>query len=200
MNRYLDGACALKYPRIPDDNIDKTMMTTICMNVPMMMNVNTTVLINFVIVIASYLYRNATVLVIECWLPPVIEIIVLVSIFHCGLNSWEHFVHELVHFGKRVLFYALRVFRDDFALRIDCEYTVLRDPTSFVRLHIGRSITETGVEWIPTRREKTPDVLQTPNLELLRVPCHHFAEQRFGKRIRGAHYWSLRHGLVALFQ
>ena len=94
------------------------------------------------------------------------------------VDEWEHFVHQIVDFRKRVLLDSLGSFTHDRTLWIDCEDAMLRNTDGEIRFHIRIAVTEARVERVPPRREQVSNVLQTSNLESLRISRDNLSEKR----------------------
>jgi len=113
---------------------------------------------------------------------PVIKVIELIlrrsGVRTSHVDEWEHFVYKFVDFRKRVLLDSLGRFTHDGTLWIDRKDTMLRNTDGEIRFHIRIAVTKACVEGVPTRWEQVSNVLQTSNLESLRISRDNLSEKR----------------------
>ena len=116
------------------------------------------------------------------WIFPVIKVVKLIlrrsGVRTRHVDEWEHFVHQFVHFRKRVLLDSLGGFTHDGALWIDRKDAMLRNTDGEIRFHIRIAVTEARVERVPPRRKQVANVLQTSNLESLGISRDNLSEKR----------------------
>ena len=113
---------------------------------------------------------------------PVIKVVILIlrrsGVRTSHVDIFEHFVHQVVNFRKRVLLDSLGGFTHDGALWIDRKDAMLRNTDGEIRFHIRIAVTKARVEGVPTRWEQVSNVLQTSNLESLRISRDNLSEKR----------------------